>query len=680
MDAQLVVIVAGIILAIAIIGSLFFLRGYSGKFTFDTSTGTRPRAAEGEGNTPGVAMKGRFQLLTMGVGAVFTAVIAKLWSMQMVSSDHYEELSLQNQMRTVTTPAPRGRILDRNGVELVTNRPSLVVGAYRDFASDAIAVRHLANVLGLPYTAVRRNILDYSQSAQSIHTVASDVRMSTVAHIKEHASDFEGIQIEERTQRVYPYGSLASHVLGYTGTITSEQLNAQEEGDEADASTVTYQSGDIVGQAGVEVHYERLLQGIRGEQTVQVDAAGNVTGKAGAVPPRAGSDIKLTLDLKIQQACEEGLARAMAAGKQSGYTSDAGACICMDCTNGDILGMSSAPSFDPSVFIGGVSNDDWSKLNGEDSGNPLINRCISGQYMSASTIKPLAALAAQEYGVYTASNTTTCNGWWTGLGEGAGRWCWDHAGHGTLNLQQGIAHSCDPVFYDIGKAFFYNEEHPEGLQEMYTRWGLGETTGIDLPSEASGRVPTAAWKKEFFSNWSDAERSWGAGDMLNIAIGQGDILVTPLQMATVYSGLANDGKEYVPHVFLSAVARDGDGDAVTYEPKELRDVSVNDQSELDLVHNGMKGVIYDTASTASHFNSLGVTVAGKSGTGEKTGNDLYAWFIAYAPADDPKYVVATLVERGGFGSTSALVGTRYVLGAIYGSEDSVSSVGGTHDR
>ncbi len=215
---------------------------------------------------------------------------------------------------------------------------------------------------------------------------------------------------------------------------------------------------------------------------------------------------------------------------------------------------------------------------------------------------------------------------------------------------------------------------------MYTRWGLGETTGIDLPSEASGRVPTAAWKKEFFSNWSDAERSWGAGDMLNIAIGQGDILVTPLQMATVYSGLANDGKEYVPHVFLSAVARDGDGDAVTYEPKELRDVSVNDQSELDLVHNGMKGVIYDTASTASHFNSLGVTVAGKSGTGEKTGNDLYAWFIAYAPADDPKYVVATLVERGGFGSTSALVGTRYVLGVIYGSEDSVSSVGGTHDR
>lgn len=679
MDAQLVVVVAGVILVVAIIGSLFFLRGYSGRFTFDTRNGTQPRASEGEGNTPGVAMKGRFKMLTMGVGAVFAAVVAKLWSMQMVSSDHYEELSQQNQMRTVTTPAPRGRILDRNGVELVTNRPSLVVGAYRDFASDPIKVRHLANVLGMPYTAVRRSILDYSQSAQSLHTVASDVRMSTVAHIKEHVTDFDGVQIEERTERVYPYGTLASHVLGYTGTITGEQLNAQDDSKDA-AGAVRYQSGDIVGQAGVEIYYERLLQGIRGEQTVHVDAAGNVTGKAGAIPPRAGSDIKLTLDLAIQQACEEGLARAMAMGKQTGYTSDAGACVCINCTNGDILGMASAPTFDPSVFIGGVSNDDWSKLNGETSGNPLLNRCISGQYMSASTIKPLAALAALEYGVYTSGQTTTCNGWWTGLGEGAGRWCWDHGGHGTLNLQQGISHSCDPVFYDIGKGFYYDEDHPEGLQEVYKRWGLGEPTGIDLPSEAAGRVPTAEWKKEFFSSWPDADRAWGPGDMLNIAIGQGDILVTPLQMATVYAGLAENGKEFTPHVFLSAVARDGDGDAVAHQPEELRSVDVRDQSDLDLVHGGMKGVIYDTASTASHFNSLGVTVAGKSGTGEKADDDLYAWFIAYAPADDPKYVVATLVERGGFGSTSALVGTRYVLGAIYGSHDSVSAAGGTHDR
>ena len=248
MDAQMVVIVAGIILFVAVIGSLLFLRGYSSKFTFDTKNGTRPRASEGEGNTPGVAMKGRFQILTAGVGAVFAAVAAKLWSMQMVSSDYYEGLSQDNQTRTVTTPAPRGRILDRNGVELVTNRPSLVVGVYRDFADDAVAVRHLANVLGIPYTAALRNIQDYSQSAQSLHTVASDVRLSTVAHIQEHATEFPDVHVYERTERVYPYGTLACHVLGYTGTITSDQLAAQderEENGETSANDIEYQSGAV---------------------------------------------------------------------------------------------------------------------------------------------------------------------------------------------------------------------------------------------------------------------------------------------------------------------------------------------------------------------------------------------------------------------------------------------------
>lgn len=683
MDAQMVVIVAGIILFVAVIGSLLFLRGYSSKFTFDTKNGTRPRASEGEGNTPGVAMKGRFQILTAGVGAVFAAVAAKLWSMQMVSSDYYEGLSQDNQTRTVTTPAPRGRILDRNGVELVTNRPSLVVGVYRDFADDAVAVRHLANVLGIPYTAALRNIQDYSQSAQSLHTVASDVRLSTVAHIQEHATEFPDVHVYERTERVYPYGTLACHVLGYTGTITSDQLAAQdelEENGETSANDIEYQSGDIVGQAGVETRYESLLQGIRGEQTVKVDASGNVTAEAGAVPPRAGSDVKLTIDLQIQQACEEGLKRAMEKGQASGYKANAGACICMDCTNGEILGMASAPSFDPSVFIGGVSSDDWSKLNGDDGGRPMINRCVSGQYMSASTIKPFSSLAALEYGVYTSSQTSNCPGWWTGLGDSAGRWCWDHAGHGTLGLQKGITLSCDAVFYDIGKAFYYDEKNPEGLQEMFKRWGLGSLTGVDLPSEAEGRVPTAEWKKEYFSSWSDEERSWNPGDMLNIVIGQGDILVTPLQMATAYAGIANGGKEYVPHVFLSAVSRDGDGDSASYQVKELRDVQVNNKSELDLVHNGLEGVIYEASSSmANHFSSLGVRVAGKSGTGQKTGDDDYSWFISYAPADEPKYVVVTLVEQGGFGSTSAMVGTRYVLGVIYDAPDSMAVSGGSGD-
>ena len=684
MDARLVVIVAGVILLAAIVGSLVFLRGYSGRFTFDTKNGTRPRASEGEGNTQNVAMKGRFQVLTMIVAGMFTALLTKVWSLQTLSSDYYSELSRKNQTRTVTTPAPRGRILDRNGEALVSNRASLTLAAYRDLADDAVAVRHLANVLGMPYMAVRRNIQNFSQSAQSLHTIATDVRRSTVAYVQEHADLFRGVQVVERTERVYPHGSLACHVLGYTGTVTGEQLSAQEKRTKAGTQTagdITYQSGDIVGQAGVELMYESLLQGIRGEQQVTVDSNGSVTGQDGAVDPKPGSDIKLTLDLTIQQACEDGLKKAMEKGKQAGDAADAGACICMDCTTGEILGMASAPTFDPSVFIGGVASDVWNQLNSKESGTPMVNRAISGQYMSASTIKPLSALASMEYGVYTAEQSSNCVGWWTGLGKSNGRWCWLHSGHGIQNLRTGIVNSCDAVFYDVGKAFYYDKKNPEGLQEMFRRWGLGKKTGVDLPAESVGRVPDAAWKQNYFTNLPDSERQWNPGDMLNIAIGQGDILVTPLQMACVYAGLAERGVEWQPHVFLSAVARDGEGDAAAFRKRRRLKPKVNSSDDMDLIHSALEGVIYEeSASLTAHFTNMNVKVAGKSGTGEKSGQDDYSWFITYAPADDPKYVVATVVEQGGFGAASAMHGCRYVLGVIYNDPDTAADTTGDQTR
>lgn len=676
MNAQTLVIIAGLVLLAAVIGSLIFLRGYSGKFTFDTKNGTRPKASEGEGNTSGLAYKGRFTMLTAGVGVMFGAILAKLWSMQMVRGDYYEDLSVQNRTRTVTTAAPRGRILDRNGVELVRNRALLAVTAYSDLVDDPVLVRHLSNVLGMPYAAVRRNIRDNTEGAQAQHTIATDVRRSTIAYIQEHAGEFEGVTVVDRTEREYPYGTLACHVLGYTGTITAEQLEAQDSEDR-DEGSIVYETGDIVGQAGVEAQYESLLQGVRGEQTVTVDAAGNVTGQVGEVPPRSGTDIRLTLDVNIQRACEEGLAYAISISKQFGYNEAGnGAMLCLDCTNGEILGMASTPTYDPSVFIGGISNDAWSQLNGDESGNPLLNRAIGGQYMSASTIKPLSALAGLEYGVYSSTRTTTCTGYWTGDGEAYGKWCWDHSGHGVMTLEDGIIYSCDPVFYDIGHDFFYDKDNPEGLQEMFRRWGLGSTTGVDLPSEQAGRVPDAAWKKEYFSDYSDQDRAWNPGDMSNIVIGQGDLLVTPLQMACAYMGIANGGKEYTPHVFLSALARDGEGgDSYRYNEtgsKERLTAEV-EQTHLDLVHSGLKRMIYEeSASLAAHFSSLPVTVAGKSGTGEKSGQDPYGWFITYAPYEDPKYVVCGVLEQGGFGGSSTVYGVRDVLGQIYDAPDSLS--------
>ena len=690
MSSQMTVVIAGIVLVVAIVVALVIMRRGDSRFTYDTQHGTAPRATEGEGNTAATAFKGRFSILTTGVGTMFAALAVKLWGMQMVSSDYYDKQAQSNQTRTVTTPAVRGRILDRNGVALVQNRPSLAVVAYRDLAGDKVLVRHLANVLGMPYVAVLRNIQDNSEGAQSLHTIATDVRRSTVAYIQEHAGEFPGVKIAERTERQYPYGETACHILGYTGTITSEQLEAQKKKTSEDASEsagkIAYQSGDIVGQAGVESYYENLLQGIRGEQTVKVDASGNVTGQAGAVPPRAGSDVKLTIDLAIQQACETALVDAIARAKQSGYSNAGnGAVVCLDPNNGEILGMASEPKFDPSVFIGGVSNDVWTELNDDEGSHPLLNRVISGQYMSASTIKPLTSLAALEYGTYTSSQTTDCTGYWTGLGKQWGKYCWLHSGHGTMTLQSGIANSCDPVFYDIGKAFFYDKDNPEGLQEMFRRWGLGSTCGIDLPSEGAGRIPDAEWKESFFADASAEDRKWNAGDMTNIAIGQGDILVTPLQMACAYMGLANGGKQFTPHVFLSAVSRDGDGgDAYTYNGKGSKKrltAKINSDADLTLVRNGMHDVIYSTsATTASHFTNLTPQVYGKSGTGEKSGEDEYSWFCAYAPADDPKYVIATVLEQGGGGSAIALHVVRDVLGAIYNEPDTSSATGDSSVR
>lgn len=682
MDAQLIVIIAGLILVVAIIASLIILRRTDSTYSYDTKTGTRPRASEGEGSTTAVSSNGRFKLLSIGVGGVFAAIIAKLWSMQMVSSDYYEEMAEQNRTRTVTTPAPRGRILDRNGVAIVDNRPSLAVVAYRDLAEDTVTVRHLANVLGMPYVAVLRNIQDNTEGAQSPHTIATDVRRSTVAYIQEHPDQFPGVSIAERTERYYPYGSLACHVVGYTGTVTQEQLDAQEDlSEEEKMGSIVYQSGDVVGQAGVEYYYESLLQGIRGEQTVKVDVDGNVIAEAGAVPAEPGSDIKLTIDLNIQKACEEGLKVGMEVAQRTGNAGVAGACVCIDCTNGDVLGMASAPAFEPSAFVGGISSDLWTQLNSDEGHHPLINRVVGGSYPSASTIKPLSAIAGMEYGVYTEDMSSNCTGWWTGLGEANGKHCWLHTGHGTRNLETGIRDSCDAVFYDLGKNFFYDKENPEGLQETFRHWGLGSITGIDLTGEQEGRVPDAEWKESYFKDWTAEERAWNAGDMTNIAIGQGDILVSPIQMAVAYCGLAMDGVEWTPHLLLSAVARDGEGDAYTYEPKKRLTAKVQRKRSLEVAQAGLHRMIYEESeSVAKHFRELPVQVAGKSGTGEKSGEDDYGWFIAYAPFEDPKYVVAAMVEQGGFGATCAMPIVRTVMGAIYNTPASSDFLSGGTDQ
>ena len=512
-----------------------------------------------------------------------------------------------------------------------------------------------------------------TEAAQSLRTVSVDVSRRVVAYIGEHPYVFAGVSIEERSQRNYPLGSLGAHVLGYVGTVSSDQLKSRSSSEEIDEGAIEYESGDIVGQAGVEYQYESVLQGVKGEQTVYVDADGNVLSYSSSVDPQSGSDVVLTIDANIQKAAEESLLGRIKRLRDSGRKDCYGGCaIAMDVTNGEILAMASAPTYSPSLFVGGVSYDDWQKLSSEDSWNPLLNRAVSGQYPSASTIKPLSTFAALDYGIADTGSGYTCTGYWTGFGDAYGQYCWETAGHGYLNLPDAITFSCDVVFYEIGKGFFTSSTQ-EGMQETYRRWGLGSPEGIDLPSEASGRVPDAQWKWNYYNASDDFARSWQGGDCTNLAIGQGDLLVTPLQMLCVYAGISLDGTQWRPHVLKGVKTAVGSGSVVEYKNEVVRSVH-EEKAYLDIVHEGLSGVIYrESEAQTSHFTNLSVKVAGKTGSAETSNDQPTGWFVAYAPSDNPKYVVAAVVENGGFGSEGAMYVARDLLGALYNEPDSSSA-------
>jgi len=658
------------IVVVAIIVLLIINRGEA-RFTFDIG-GQAPRASGGGDNSTEKGFKNRLVGLEIFSGSIIAMLFTKLWAMQLVSADEYTKQAELNRTRRISTVAPRGRILDRNGVELVTNRPSLVVVAGSEVADNEVVVQHLANVLGMPPIAVKRKIQDQTEGAQSLRTVAVDVSRRVVSYIDEHQYLFEGVHIEERAQRHYPLGTVCAHVLGYTGSPTSEQLKASEE-DESD-SGISYESGDTVGQAGIEYQYESVLQGVRGEQTVYVDADGNVLDYATSIEATSGSDITLTIDSGVQKMAEQSLESTIKRIREKGNTECmSGSAVCLDVTNGDVIAMASYPTFSPNDFVGGISNDDWEMLSSEEAGNPLMNRVIAGQYPSASTIKPLSTFAALNYGIASPDSSFVCTGYWTGFGNDYGQYCWNHDGHGGVNLREGIVYSCDVVFYEIGKGFFLSE-NPEGLQETFRRWGLGQASGVDLPAESSGRVPDADWKYNYFTQADEYARSWQGGDTTNLAIGQGDLLVTPLQMACVYAGIATRGTVMRPHLLKSVCTHAGDGTVINYREEPM--LAVEEQaSSYDLVHDGLQGVIYEeSAAQASHFLNMKELVAGKTGTAERSGEEPTGWFVAFVPADNPQYVVASCIEQGGYGSDSAMYVVRDIMGAIYGEPDDSEAV------
>ena len=597
-------------------------------------------------------LKPRYAALGIILLSVLGVLLVRAWSMQVLAGDRFVLAAENNRVREIPLDAPRGRILDRTGEPLVTNRAALGVTVVPTARDDEELLGRLAEVLEMDLAEVVERVSSVREAALRPRLVAIDVPMEAIAYLAEHESEFPGVEVSVVAVREYPLGSRAAHVLGYTGEISEEALKSPEmEG---------YVLGDIVGRAGAEYQFESVLQGQKGYRRIEVDAVGSPRQVIEEAEPVAGRDVVLTIDAEIQRAAEEVLAQAFVDARTVNFTkARAGAVVVLDVGTGEVIAMASAPTYDPSLFIGGISTRDWEALNAKESEYPLNNRAIQAQYPPASTFKAITGLAALEYGVAYSGSTYYCGGRWTGMGDDWPKYCWNRGGHGNIGFVRGVAESCNVVFYEIGYSFY--KRGREELQEYSRQFLFGSKLGIDLPGEAAGRIPDAAWKAEFNADYPEY-RMWLPGDTVNLAFGQGDLLATPLQLASAYGAIANGGAMVRPHVFKEVL--EPRGEAVREaEVESLGEVEVSD-ANLRTMRNALLAVT-ESGTGASAFRGFGVDVAGKTGTGEMPGRDELAWFVGYAPADDPQYVVAVVIEEAGYGGAVAAPAARNVFAALF---------------
>ena len=629
-----------------------------------TSVASAPSTTTGRASE---AVRSRFVAVAVLAAAVFGSLTAKLWSMQVLASSQYRNEALQNKYTTVTTPAPRGFIYDADGTLLVKNRTALTVLADASVADDHDVMQRLSAVLGIPLPIVRMRIQDQSSGAQSQRVVAADASQRDAAFIAEHSDAFNGVSVQERTIREYPYAALAAHVLGYTGTVSEDELATVPD-------NRTVELGDTVGKSGIEAYYDNILAGDHGTRRVIVDSQGSVVEVESETPPTRGSDLYLTIKAAVQYVAETELSQLIAPRGVIGEAKGVGgAVVAMDVRDGSIIAMASFPTFDPTTFTGGIAQDVWDLYSTAESYYPLLNRAIAGTYPAASTYKAYTSLAGLKYGFADGEKEWECGGSWDGFNSGDWQNCWLLSGHGPINLHDGIVVSCDIVFYEIAKDFFYAGKTQGGtisdtaLQEEIAQFGFGARTGIDLSGEEAGRIPTPEWKQQ---HWSDVptEGAWHGGDLTNLVIGQGDVLVTPLQNAVGYAAVAT-GKLVKPHL-LKEVRNTSGETAVKYEAEQVGTPDV-DEKNYKIVREALGEVSLSESKIAYALSEYGVDVkdiGSKTGTGEVAGKGDVAWYVCYYPLKDPKYVVSTCIEQGGTGALVAGPVGAAVLGAMVAAE------------
>ncbi|MCL1798288.1 MAG: penicillin-binding protein 2 [Eggerthellaceae bacterium] len=607
-------------------------------------------------------LRSRFMAMGVLTAAIFGTLGIRLWSMQVLLGEDYAQQARQNLYSTVSTVAPRGYIFDADGVPLVKNRTTQTVLASAEVASDRSVVQRLSVLLGIPHNVVRERIRDTSSGAQSQRIVASDVSLREIAFIAEHSTAFPGVSTQSRTVREYPWGALGAHVLGYAGVVAPEQLKNPDEG-------TNVMMGDITGKSGVEASYNRLLAGDHGQRVVIADVDGTVREVVSETAPTKGNDVYLTLRAPIQQVADKALAAMIAPidgviGTGRGVTASL---VCIDVRDGGIAALSNYPTYTPESFVGGISTEEYELLNADESHHPLLNRAVAGTYPAASTFKAFTGLAGLEYGFADKERKWVCDGWWTGFGEAYGQGCWNLYGHGPLDFRTGIVVSCDVVFYEIAKGFYEARDKigDTAMQDFIKRFGFSGPTGVDLKGEATGIIPTPAWRLEYYRDVPE-EAPWRPGDLSNMSIGQGNVEVTPLQMAVGYAAVAT-GKRIRPHILKEV--RNSEGEVVVSRGLEEEGDPLNIKEEhLALVRDALHGVAQEDWDVSKTFWAYGLTdAAAKTGTAEvglpEEGIPDTGWFACWAPYKDPKYVVACVVEEGGAGALSACPLCAEVLSA-----------------
>jgi penicillin-binding protein 2 len=633
----------------------------------------------------------RLKALAFLCALMFAALATRLWFMQVLASEQYRTAANQNSVRLVYEQAPRGRIFDRNGTLLVGNRESLVVTVNRQELGQKKLERvlfRLSKLLGIPATELGDRLEDPRYYQFTPVPIAFDVPKRVVLFIAEHSDQFPGVDTQLVPVRTYPAGKLATQLLGYVGEISAEQLK------EPGYKKRGYRQGQIVGKAGVEQSYEWWLQGREGEVKWQVNARGRRIDKIGERAPRPGDDLELSIDATVQRLAEQSLHLGMRAARHyvdegSGryLRADAGAVIVMDPKTGEILALASAPTYDPNVFLDGVTTDEWKRLNNPVNHYPLLDRAIQADYPPGSTFKPFVALSAMHREFASPYGSYACPPSYTAPGDTSGTVFnnWSSTNYGYISLGQALIISCDTVFYQFGwdywVRYFHTDPHQELLQKDLRRFGFDRPTAVDIPSEHSARIPDAEWKGQIHKENPAAfpYGDWLPGDYINMSIGQGDALVTPLQLAVAYSAIANGGTVWAPRVGLEVKRPNGKVVRLVH-PRKMGRLPFT-QEQIAYVRNAL-AYVPQTGTAAVSFAGFPfgtVPVAGKTGTAEVLPHQPDSWFAGMVPAGNPRYVVVAMVEQGGHGSTTAAPIVRRIIEGLYGLPHAALRVGSVQD-